>query len=41
MTPHVSGWTEATLDGRASLVADNIARVSRGEVPLNLIPPAL
>jgi phosphoglycerate dehydrogenase-like enzyme len=37
MTPHVSGWTAATLDGRAALVADNIARTSRGEAPLNLI----
>jgi phosphoglycerate dehydrogenase-like enzyme len=37
MTPHISGWTEGMLDARASLIADNIARIARGEIPLNAI----
>src|ERR1700722_10302322 len=35
MTPHVSGWTEGMLDARARLIAENIARIARGERPLN------
>ncbi len=38
MTPHVSGWTEGMLDARAALIAENIARTSRGESPLNQVP---
>jgi phosphoglycerate dehydrogenase-like enzyme len=38
MTPHISGWTEATLDARACLIAENIVRAARGEPPENLIP---
>ena len=38
MTPHVAGWTEGTLEARARLIAENIARVARDEAPLNLIP---
>jgi len=38
MTPHVSGWTEGMLEARASVIADNIQRVARGEPPLNLVP---
>jgi phosphoglycerate dehydrogenase-like enzyme len=41
MTPHVSGWTEGMIDARARLIADNIARIGRGEPPLNAINPAL
>ena len=37
MTPHVSGWTEGMLSARATLIADNVERVRRGERPLNLI----
>ena len=37
MTPHVSGWTEGMLEARSKLIADNIQRVMRGELPLNLI----
>jgi len=40
MTPHVSGWTEGMLEARARLIADNIARATRGEPPLNEIPAA-
>jgi phosphoglycerate dehydrogenase-like enzyme len=39
MTPHVSGWTDGTLDARARLIAENIRRVATGEVPLNLVSP--
>jgi phosphoglycerate dehydrogenase-like enzyme len=37
MTPHVSGWTDGTLDARAKLIAENIRRVAARETPLNLI----
>ncbi|MGG5823418.1 2-hydroxyacid dehydrogenase [Falsiroseomonas sp. HW251] len=37
MTPHSSGWTEGMLTGRARTVAENIARLARGEPPLNAI----
>jgi phosphoglycerate dehydrogenase-like enzyme len=37
MTPHVSGWTEGMLEARASLIAENIHRVAKGEPPLNLV----
>jgi phosphoglycerate dehydrogenase-like enzyme len=41
MTPHVAGWTEGTVEARATLVAANVARVARGEPPVNLVsePP--
>lgn len=41
MTPHVSGWTEGMIDARARLIADNVARIGRGERPLNAIDPAM
>ena len=37
MTPHVAGGTEGTVQARAALVADNIARLARGELPMNLV----
>jgi phosphoglycerate dehydrogenase-like enzyme len=37
MTPHISGWTEGMLAARARLIADNIERTARGELPLNLV----
>lgn len=37
MTPHVSGWTEGMLTARACVIAENIGRVARGELPLNMI----
>lgn len=40
MTPHISGWTEGMRDARAALIAENIARVARGEIPRNLVVPA-
>ena len=41
MTPHVSGWTEGMLEARATLIAENIARVSRGEPPVNQVSAAV
>jgi phosphoglycerate dehydrogenase-like enzyme len=38
MTPHVSGWTEGMLAARARVIAGNIERTARGELPENLIP---
>jgi len=40
MTPHVSGWTEGMLEARATLIAENIARVARGEPPVNQVSAA-
>lgn len=37
MTPHVSGWTEGMMNARADLIADNIARMARGEAPRGMI----
>jgi phosphoglycerate dehydrogenase-like enzyme len=37
MTPHVSGWTDGMLEARAKLIAENVARVARGEPPLNQV----
>lgn len=37
MTPHVSGWTEGMMESRASVIAENIHRVARGEPPTNLV----
>lgn len=37
MTPHISGWTEGTLEARANVIAENIERTARGEAPLNAI----
>jgi phosphoglycerate dehydrogenase-like enzyme len=41
LTPHVSGWTEGMLEARAKLIAENIARTVRGELPVNRIPAAV
>lgn len=40
MTPHISGWTEGMLAERAEVIAGNIERTARGELPLNQIPTA-
>lgn len=37
MTPHVSGGTRGTYESRLALVATNIDRVARGEIPVNLV----
>ena len=40
MTPHVSGWTEGMLEARAKVIADNIERTARGDLPVNAIDSA-
>ena len=37
MTPHVSGATDGTLEGRTKLIAENIRRIACGETPLNRV----
>ncbi|HYB70542.1 MAG TPA: 2-hydroxyacid dehydrogenase [Candidatus Bathyarchaeia archaeon] len=37
MTPHVSGWTEGMMESRAAVIAENIHRTARGELPVNLV----
>jgi len=37
MTPHVSGWTDGMLEARARLIAENIGRIARSEVAVNLV----
>lgn len=38
MTPHMSGWTDGTLEARAKLIAENIRRTAHGEPVLNQVP---
>jgi phosphoglycerate dehydrogenase-like enzyme len=37
MTPHVSGWTDGTLEARARVIAENIRRIARGEPVVNAV----
>jgi phosphoglycerate dehydrogenase-like enzyme len=37
MTPHMSGWTAGTVHRRQATLADNIARLSRGEALVNVV----
>ncbi len=37
MTPHMSGWTAGTVRRRQETLADNIARLSRGEALINVL----
>ncbi len=37
MTPHVSGWTGRTVEGRMSDIAGNINRVAEGRPPINVV----
>ena len=38
MTPHISGWTDGTLEARATLIAENIDRTARREPHKNVVP---
>ncbi len=40
MTPHMSGWTEGTVRRRQQTLADNIARLARGEALVNVVRAA-
>ncbi|SME91176.1 Phosphoglycerate dehydrogenase [Tistlia consotensis] len=35
MTPHMSGWTQGTIDRRRAAMAENVNRLARGEALLN------
>jgi len=37
MTPHIAGWTDGMLEARATLMAENIKRISEGIDPVNII----
>jgi len=37
MTPHMSGWTQGTVRRRQETLAENIARLSRGEALINVL----
>jgi phosphoglycerate dehydrogenase-like enzyme len=37
VTPHMSGWTSGTVRRRQETLADNIARLSRGEALINVL----
>ncbi|WP_416545521.1 2-hydroxyacid dehydrogenase [Limnohabitans sp. DCL3] len=37
MTPHMSGWTQGTVRRRQEALAENIARLSRGEALINVL----
>jgi phosphoglycerate dehydrogenase-like enzyme len=37
MTPHMSGWTSGTVRRRQETLADNIARLGRGEALINVL----
>jgi phosphoglycerate dehydrogenase-like enzyme len=40
MTPHMSGSTDGMMAARSQLIAENIERTARGELPRNMIDPA-
>jgi D-3-phosphoglycerate dehydrogenase / 2-oxoglutarate reductase len=37
VTPHIAGWTNEAVESTARIVSINIARMSRGELPLTLV----
>ncbi|MGI9520492.1 MAG: 2-hydroxyacid dehydrogenase [Hyphomicrobiaceae bacterium] len=37
LSPHASGWTDGMLSARADLIAQNIERTARGDLPQNLV----
>lgn len=37
MTPHISGWTNGTVNRRWSAIAENLRRLSKGEALLNIV----
>ncbi len=41
LTSHIAGWTKEALEATARIVSVNIARMSRGEIPLTLVNPEL
>jgi D-3-phosphoglycerate dehydrogenase len=37
LTPHIAGWTSEAVEATTRIVSVNIARMSRGELPLTLV----
>lgn len=37
MTPHISGWTEGTVERRWTTIADNLMRLAEGKALLNVV----
>ncbi len=37
LTPHIAGWTSEAIDAITRIIAINIERMSRGEVPLTVV----
>jgi D-3-phosphoglycerate dehydrogenase / 2-oxoglutarate reductase len=37
LTPHIAGWTNEAMEATARIVSVNIARMSRGELPLTVV----
>lgn len=37
MTPHISGWTEGTVERRWNTIAENLTRLSKGQPLLNIV----
>ena len=35
ITPHMSGWTRGAIQRRQKMIAENIRRLSKGELGLN------
>jgi D-3-phosphoglycerate dehydrogenase / 2-oxoglutarate reductase len=41
LTPHIAGWTADSVDAIARIIATNIERFARGEIPLTVVNPEL
>lgn len=37
LTPHVAGWSDQTASARFDFIAENVARIARGESPENVV----
>ena len=37
LTSHIAGWTNEAVEATGRIIAINIARISRGEVPLTVV----
>jgi D-3-phosphoglycerate dehydrogenase len=41
LTPHIAGWTADSVDAIARIIATNIERFAKGEIPLTVVNPEL
>ncbi|MFC6825282.1 2-hydroxyacid dehydrogenase [Halopelagius fulvigenes] len=37
LTPHIAGWSDQTASARFDFIAENVARIARGEKPENVV----